>query len=428
MMRLLILADDLSGAADCAAACASAGLKTIVALKDIADSIHADVVSFDANTRVMAPLQAAGEIARLIRKYAGDDVFLFKKIDSTLRGNISAELQAALETYRGIYSGRAIAVIAPAFPASGRTTINGVQMLHDQPLHQSDLWRLHAISGSSHIPEMLHHSGLRSETLPLEVIRSTTGLEDTMRSAASGTDLLICDAQTDADLQAIAQASMKLGQRVIWVGSAGLASHLPHAFGLVPAAAVELSALPTLSGPLLFIIGSLSRKSIEQAQHLTTSSGMLRLAVPTAVLLSGTASPQWHEYTQQLERAINAGHDVILGPESDPQIEMSQRPRLSAALARMTASVSGKIGALVASGGETARMVLDRWGITQLRLIGEVEKGVPVSIAENWTRPLPVITKAGDFGTPETLLDCRRFFRSGGHFIGHPIYMDESSL
>lgn len=428
MMRLLILADDLSGAADCGAPCAAAGLKTIVALKDIAGGVHADVVSFDANTRSMEPQQAAGEIARLIASYVREDVFLFKKIDSTLRGNISAELYAALETCRGIYSGRPVAVIAPAFPAGGRTTINGMQMLHDQPLHESELWRLHAISGSSYIPEMLCASGLRSETLSLELIRSTAVLEDAMRSAAADTDVLVCDARTDADLQAIAQALMKLSRQVIWVGSAGLAGHLPQALGLIPTAPVESPVLPALSGPLLFVVGSLSRKSIGQVLLLASSSSVLRIAVPIAALLAGTASPQWREYKQELERAIGAGQDVVLSPESEPQVEMSQRPLLSAALASMTASVSGRAGALIASGGETARAVLDSWDVSQLRLIGEVEKGVPISIAENWARPLPVITKAGDFGNPETLLNCRRFLHDGSRFIGHPMYMDENSL
>jgi uncharacterized protein YgbK (DUF1537 family) len=46
-----------------------------------------------------------------------------------------------------------------------------------------------------------------------------------------------------------------------------------------------------------------------------------------------------------------------------------------------------------------------------LRLVKELEPGLPFSITENWTRRLPVITKAGDFGNPQTLVHCRQFLR-----------------
>jgi 4-hydroxythreonine-4-phosphate dehydrogenase len=70
----------------------------------------------------------------------------------------------------------------------------------------------------------------------------------------------------------------------------------------------------------------------------------------------------------------------------------------------------GRVGAIVASGGETARKVLDGWGVQTMNLHGELEKGVPISTAAvNGSRPLTVITKAGDFGQPYTLLHCREW-------------------
>jgi 4-hydroxythreonine-4-phosphate dehydrogenase len=68
-------------------------------------------------------------------------------------------------------------------------------------------------------------------------------------------------------------------------------------------------------------------------------------------------------------------------------------------------------GALVATGGETARAILDAWGIRRLRLLGELEPGLPWAVTEGWRRDLIVLTKAGSFGTPGTLLHCRDFLR-----------------
>ncbi len=85
--------------------------------------------------------------------------------------------------------------------------------------------------------------------------------------------------------------------------------------------------------------------------------------------------------------------------------------RLTSSLARLIAPCADHAGALVATGGETARAILDAWGIRQLRLLGEVEPGLPWSVTEGWRRDLIVLTKAGSFGTPGTLLHCRDFLR-----------------
>src|SRR5450755_4263922 len=103
---MLILADDLSGAADCGAACVGAGLNTVVALEDISDIAGVEVLSVDADTRHMLPEAAAREVDRLVRKYASnEELLLFKKIDSTLRGNLPVELAAALDAYQSLHTG-----------------------------------------------------------------------------------------------------------------------------------------------------------------------------------------------------------------------------------------------------------------------------------------------------------------------------------
>jgi D-threonate/D-erythronate kinase len=409
--RMLVLADDLSGAADCGVAFIHAGLQTIVALGDVAESPRAEVLSIDADTRGLGEEQAADTVGRLVRKYARDpDLLLFKKIDSTLRGHVAAELAAVLDAYGSLQPGseRPVAVLAPAFPSIGRTTVDGVQLVHGNPLHKHEIWRLQGLTHRPYLPDMLQKARLTSTLLPLDIIRSA-GLFDAM--VANHANVLVCDAVTDSDLEAIVRASMRLRQKTIWVGSAGLAHHLPQAaLAGASTTAVEVE-LPPLSGPLLFVIGSLSRRSFEQMQVLTSSSATLRLSVPPDILLAGQDSAQWQEYEQLLNEAIGMGRDVLLGPSAEIQVDLPDRRRLSSSLAQMTSSVSVRIGAVIAAGGETARMVLQSWGVTGLRLRGELEKGVPISTTEGWSRKLPVITKAGDFGRPETLLHCTEFFR-----------------
>lgn len=421
MLRIFILADDLSGAADSGVACVAAGLRISVALECDSESGNAEVLALDADTRCMEAEAAAGEVGCQIRLYAAKrDLLIFKKIDSTLRGNVAQEVAAALEAYRSVRGERALAIMAPAFPAIGRTTVDGIQLAHGQPLHELDIWRIQGMGGAASIPEILRSTGLKSAVLAAEAIRSKSkSLMEQMRSLAQDADVLVCDAQSDTDLRAIAEASMKLEPRPMWVGSAGLAYQLPVAAGLGTGAQPEQLTPPRCNGPLLFVIGSLSQNSIEQVRALASSDRAVGIRIQPDVLLTGEASSKWSEYALQLESALKMNRDVVISLEPEPQMDLACRPRLADALGRMTAAVTGQVGALIASGGETARAVFRSWGIARLRLLGELERGVPVSLTENWSRELPVITKAGDFGQPDTLLRCAQFLQ-GAQVCSNP--------
>jgi len=413
--RLLILADDLSGAADCGVACANAGLNTIVGLRDISGSSTEEALSIDADTRRLDAGTAAARMEHLVHTYAAEpEILLFRKIDSTLRGHLGLELSAVLRARRASVR-HAIAVMAPAFPAFGRTTVNGLQHLYGLPLHRTEVWRHQQMSGKAHIPAMLQAAGLTTAQVSLTAVRSSSiKLHRAFTAARETAAVLICDAETDADLVSIAEATAALGPEAIWVGSAGLAHCLPSAAGLAHPGREDLAPQLPIAGPILFVIGSMSRISRQQVAMLATSSGVRVITIPPEILLSGPESSAWHTLESEALHAIQQGQDVILAPGSEPEVEISRRPLLSYALSRICASLPNRIGALVASGGETARMVLDAWDIRALRLLGELETGVPVSVvaSEGICQGLTVVTKAGEFGTTETLLHCRELLHN----------------
>src|SRR5260370_14007839 len=120
--RWLILADDLTGAADCAIAFARAGMAAAVDWGEA--GTHGAVRAIDADSRRLAPQAAAARHRLLIEAHHRGGTGLFKKIDSTLRGHPAAELAETVRVLRGRGDG-ALAVMAPAFPATGRTTEAG---------------------------------------------------------------------------------------------------------------------------------------------------------------------------------------------------------------------------------------------------------------------------------------------------------------
>jgi 4-hydroxythreonine-4-phosphate dehydrogenase len=398
LAQILIVADDLSGAADCGVACAVQGLDTMVVLDEAAGD--ADVLAFDADTRATAPDEAATKTARLVRAYArGDRQILFKKFDSTLRGHIGVEIAAALETWRSVPDrNSAIVVVAPAFPATGRTTIGGRQWLD-------------AVRLEPDLQAMLGGAGLRTGCVGLETLRFGR-LPGLLQTNAARYTALVCDAETDADLHLIAQAAASLREGAVWAGCAGLARFLPAALDL-PRNGPRAMVAPSRKGPVLVVVGSLAGLSRTQAGVLSATKEVAVVTLSPQGLLGGPGTREWRDGHDRIIDALSAGRDVLtlLGAEDRLSDDMS--PRLVNALACLLGPCWSAIGGLVLTGGETARAILGAAGVRFLVPVREVESGVPLALAStaNGER-LPVITKAGAFGDFNTLVCCRDALRN----------------
>jgi 4-hydroxythreonine-4-phosphate dehydrogenase len=109
---------------------------------------------------------------------------------------------------------------------------------------------------------------------------------------------------------------------------------------------------------------------------------------------------------------LQQGGDIAVVLESAGQLDHTKGRLLSSALAAMVSPFRDTVGSLVASGGETARAILERCGVASLRLIGELEPGLPFAVAEDRETALPVVTKAGAFGTSQTLVRCLRYLNT----------------
>ncbi|WP_131829809.1 four-carbon acid sugar kinase family protein, partial [Teichococcus deserti] len=245
--RWLILADDLTGAADCAIAFARRGLAASVGWHGAAAGqgpvAAPAVLAIDADSRRLDPVAAAARHVALLAAHHGAGVGLIKKIDSTLRGQPAAELAATCAALRQAGQPR-LAIVAPAFPATGRTTEAGSIRLGGVALETTPLWARDHSYDSAHLPGVLQGVGLSARHLPLAVIRSgPASLATALQQAiAEGLDAVVCDAAEACDLDRLAAASLPMAEEVLWVGSGGIAAAL--AATLPPAA--EPAALPIL--------------------------------------------------------------------------------------------------------------------------------------------------------------------------------------
>jgi 4-hydroxythreonine-4-phosphate dehydrogenase len=387
--RIAIVADDLTGAADTAAGTLAIGQPLVTWASEEAAAWRGTdtIVAVDAKTRHVAP-DAAAETVRAIasRFRAAGFGCLFKKVDSTLRGHVAVEVSAALD---GWHAG-SLAVVAPAFPAMGRTTRDGRQHVHGAPLAGPSVYEVLAAGGSP------------VGRATLDDVRGGR-LERLLQSRSSKGGAVVCDALTDLDLQAIAAAGVALGERVVWVGSGGLARNM---FGGRAATLVQPGAAMPATGPVLIVCGSRTELSASQAARVA-ADGARNVRVTVAALTDGAV----REATDEVERRLRAGDDVVVTIDAEESPAGETDPALAERLGLMLAPCRRLTGGLIATGGDTASAVLRHWGIRALRLIAEAEAGVPIGRAEGGP-PLLAALKAGGFGNADTLAVARAAVRS----------------
>lgn len=220
-MTSLVLADDATGALECASLLALYGQQAWRVV--------------DTQSRHLPPREAAAKI----RELTANRQQIYKKTDSALRGNIAAELEALLPR---------TVVYIPAYPNLGRTVIDGQLLIHGTPIHKTAFAHdpRHPILSSS-IIDLFHHA------IP---IPNTAALKANLHQPA----ILLCDAATNADLTEIAQT---LNKSVIIASPAGF---IPHWANLCE---LPKATPPTIPTPTTWLVirGSRHPQSIRQAQQ-----------------------------------------------------------------------------------------------------------------------------------------------------------------
>ena len=383
-MLIAVIADDLTGAADAGIQLVHAGYRTAVLFGEselLADDL--DAVSFDTDSRTMSAGFAAKRVLEAAHA-AREARIVYKKLDSTLRGNVAAELAAALGGAR-----RERVVVAPAFPAAGRTTLGGTQRVHGVPVDETEMANdPHTPVREAHVPSLLAGAFSSVGALGVEDLAAP---EDVRRTLEDN-ECVVTDAARDADLEALVRA-VPDPARVLWAGSAGLALALGSVYP--GPRAREAGVQRDRVRPLLVVVGSLSGVAREQVRKLVEEYG--EMAVPVG------------GETGAVQKAVGAAREALDGGVCavvhSPEERSGSGESVLGSLAEVVARLSegGLFEGLILTGGATAVGVARRLGASGIRLEGEVDAGVPMGSLIG-PRPYPVVTKAGGFGGPGTLV------------------------
>lgn len=399
--RVLALADDLTGAAE-----------TAVALRSPSDILlgprtapapppaRGRSVVLDLDSRQLSAAEAA-ETVRAVTRSAPVDTVLFKKVDSLLRGNLAAEAGAYADGSPGM-------VIATALPAAGRTVRDGVVHLRDVPLHATRAWQAESRPAPASLQEALGE--VPTALVPLATVRGARrALAATLTAHFAQGRHSVCDAETDADLDAIVAATLELDPGVRLLGTGGLAGALGRALGASRAAAVPGPGMPgsphdtaafgrnadAHGRPVLVVVGTAEVSAAEQVSHLV-AEGAHHIPLTAPELLRGR---------QRIDLPPDGVTVVRIAGLPSP----ADSRRLAVALAD-TVAPAARDSDLVLTGGETARRVLDALRITHLRPVDQIHHGAVRSHAPDGRT---VVTRPGSYGAPDSLLRIARSLRPG---------------
>jgi uncharacterized protein YgbK (DUF1537 family) len=383
--RWAIIADDLTGAADAAAAYGPTHTSSVILDVDGAWP-DAEILSINTESRYLAGESAASAVTSAVGRALGQNRRVFKKIDSLLRGNVGVEVAATLARFtKGGRNG--LAIVAPAFPATRRTTHGGI-------VHVDGVQNTAGNFGGD-VARALEAGGLTAEVVAGKSGRTPEELAFRLRDIQDrGIHAVVLDASTDEDLACIAAAAELLDFPALLVGSGGLAGHIAAGREGVPAR----DALPRQITRTLTVIGSYSGLARQQIQELV-EAGVEHIKLDHSQL-DDPALPG------ELAQAMLL-NDVVLTPDPMGTVDKSQALVVAEALARATAAGIGHCDALVLTGGETATAVLGALGAGSFTVLGEIEPGVVMSLLPE---PLPLlVTKAGAFGDAGTLARTKQF-------------------
>lgn len=392
-----IVADDLSGAADCAAAFARVCGPVPVVLG--AGPARSAGMAIDTDSRAMERADAVAATAHAFERVARSDLafqLVYKKIDSTLRGHIGAELAAAL----GAAPHFAGTVVAPSFPEQGRTLSGGRLCLNGRPGHE--------LGQAGDLMGLLDAVGLQPALLAQSMADPAQITRRIERALAGGARAIVVDAEDPDDLARLAAAlCAPAAARLLVAGSAGLARALAQHVDPRAVHAGQERAVPSPAGPVLTLVGSFSKASAAQVQQVEASGDAQVIRLDAG---------QWQDGPQATVRgkALDAAHEVLRNGRNllfaiGGAVTQPFSRALVQAMAKATAPLLQHAGTCVLTGGDTARALFNELAIDRLDVTGEFEPGISLARVGALAAP-GFVLKAGGFGDALALQRIIRHF------------------
>ena len=427
MIKLAVIADDLTGANDTALQFAKRNIKSSVEInfmqmEDIEDK---EVVVVDTDSRDLDEYLSYKRVKDICEKISRYNIkCVYKKIDSTLRGNLGAEIKAVDDVFKPD-----IVIIAPAYPANQRITIGGYHLLEGKPIELTEIANAPKTPvKKSYLPAILQEQVNKNiAVIDFKIIRQGANFinKKISKFIDQGRRWIVCDIIEEENFITLMDA-VKEYKNILWVGSAGLAEYLPYYYRW---SGEKVLSMDKRKGAILVCAGSVSHITQNQVQTLLNQEN-IHLVKINMVRLLEDKNRKKKKKSRIINQLIKEQENILLATaQSDDEVEQAveigkkynlSRKEISEKIATIMAELIKSIevnslSGMILTGGDMAVHICRAIGVNSIKIISEIDSGVPLGYIESDNlEKLFIVTKAGAFGKPDVFIKSIRAIEEFG--------------
>lgn len=416
--NLLIIADDFTGANDTGVQLTKKGANVNVYFdwKNLNELTATGIMVINTESRALPIAETQTRINELSSLSLLSKRPIYKKIDSTIRGNIGAEIETLMAATH-----HEIAIVVPAFPDMNRIVKNGICYVDNIELIKTEFASdpKTPISSSLITECITQQTSLKCTSIILDDVRQNK-LAQTIQNEIThnNTKIIVIDAETNNDLALIAEQINTLKYKVLLVGSAGLINYLPIQY-IKP----DLKPPKRNNENMLVIAGSMSKITQLQIEHAAKAKNIWQIiTIDIKTLLPIFTDEQLENYCRQITQTFNNNKNCIIRTCKDDnerhlieqycqQYHFTRKElgeHISLCLGLIVKKI--EINNLFLTGGDIAIAIAKSLGATGFHLEGEVSPGVPYGqLIGKMQHDYRIFTKAGGFGEEDIFTKSLEF-------------------
>jgi uncharacterized protein YgbK (DUF1537 family) len=370
------IADDLTGAVEIAGIGLRYGLRVEI-VTALSQNTGVDLLVVASDTRSMtenAAATAMADITAQLKKL--NPRFLFKKVDSVLRGHVLAELRSHLQQL-----GLEKALLVPANPTLNRIISNGQYYVDGQPIHLSSFANDpdFAITGAE------IHAMLRCDKSDITI--------KTTNDALPVTGITVGECSTEADLKKWA------GEGTLLAGGSGFFAAILESRGHLPQ-----TVKPTFSveNPVLMVSGTTFEKSRQLIQQLKNAGGPVSYMPPDIVTSTESTNSLYNDWADEVTALLNLHNKAIIAIEGIVADATNLRQKKALLVEKVLTKIAVK--ELLIEGGATASSIIKQLNLTCFTPVQELNTGV-VRMKTMQNNGLFLTLKPGSYTWPAQVWD-----------------------
>jgi D-threonate/D-erythronate kinase len=407
-MKLLMIADDFTGAMDTGVQLSRHRIKTRIMVDFKKEQSHnitdCEVLIVNTDTRHDTPITAYNKTIDLLKCFDGQWEYFYIKTDSALRGNISAVFAAARDFLH------MPVMFIPAFPDAGRTTVGGLQYVNGEPLEKS-VFRDDPLNPMTHsdVSTILSSDcAIKVKTVPVDKVASFD---------KGDAEVCVFDCENNEALAQIGKMLHEKNCNKITAGCAGFAATFADNITFSNDAIGNNSD----NHPLIILSGSANRVTFDQLNRARSDGFSIFVLSPEIKLHPDVGALE--KLFNEVKNTIKSGKSAIIATAlskddltafdkvAKDESDVDVHDNIAEIFAQLGEKLIDETSNIAVFGGDTVLALLRQIKCEAVTVADEITVGVPVCLFNYHGKNIRLVTKSGGLATVDAVSCIERYLR-----------------